>query len=774
MNCILKHIFFIYFFSVFISSFSQEAQIHGSITSNGINLPFVQVAWSANNNPNVFSQTDVNGNFRIVGLPVDTINIQFSHIGFITKNRTVIISSPDEILSIEDSLIANIIDFDEVIITGTRTNRRKTETPVIVNLIDNITLENVAACNISDGLLFQPGLRVETNCQTCNYTQLRINGLSGGYSQILINGRPTFSPLTSLYGLEQIPVNMIDRVEIVRGGGSALYGSSAIAGTVNVLTKMPEFNSFDISSRYSLINGQSSDVLTMGNATIINENGKSGLALYFNNRKREYYDHNGDNFSELPSIDLSSFGGTFFLRPIINHKLEVSFSNMIENRYGGEMILDSAHIAQQSEDRSHDVFIGNIDYEITSRDNHSSFIFYCSGQNTNRDHYTGIHPDNEDELSIFMSNPPYGGSLTTTYQSGIQANHTAQEFPLGKNTITLGGEYLFNEVLDSIPIYNYFVDQKTRNLGVFLQSDWSIHEKINILSGFRFDTHNLLDNSIISPRISFMYTPQKYTQFRFSWGRGFRAPQAFDTDLHMAFAGGGISRITLSPNLIEERSDSYTASFNYDRPGLVSIFGVTLELFLTNLKNVFFLSPQGSDEVGQLFEKQNGDGAIVQGVTFEGRCNYNGKLQLDFGVTLQTSEYNTSVDVIEGLPPTNQFLRTPSNYGYSTITYTPSNKWNTTLNIVYTGSMLVPHFAGAPEQDIDELFTTNNFMDIGIRNSHTLHQESDKSIELFFGLKNILNAYQNDFDTGKNRDSNYIYGPSMPRTLFAGIRFRSI
>ena len=271
-----------------------------------------------------------------------------------------------------------------------------------------------------------------------------------------------------------------------------------------------------------------------------------------------------------------------------------------------------------------------------------------------------------------------------------------------------------------------------------------------------------------------MYTPQKYTQFRFSWGRGFRAPQAFDADLHMAFAGGGISRITLSQDLIEERSDSFTASFNYDRSGLVSIFGVTLELFQTNLQNVFFLSPQGSDEVGQLFEKQNGDGAIVQGVTFEGRCNYNSKLQLELGVTLQTSEYSTSVDVIEGLPPTNQFLRTPSNYGYSTITYTPSNNWNTTLNIVYTGSMLVPHFAGAPEQDIDELFTTNNFMDIGIRNSHTLHQESDKSIELFFGLKNILNAYQNDFDTGKNRDSNYIYGPSMPRTLFAGIRFRSI
>ena len=154
--------------------------------------------------------------------------------------------------------------------------------------------------------------------------------------------------------------------------------------------------------------------------------------------------------------------------------------------------------------------------------------------------------------------------------------------------------------------------------------------------------------------------------------------------------------------------------------------------------------------------------------------NYDGKIQLQLGFSLQTSEYNTSVEVIDGLPPTNQFLRTPSNYGYSTITYTPSNTWKTTLNVVHTGSMLVPHFAGAPEQDIDELITTNNFLDLGVRNSYTLRQKSDKSLELFFGIKNILNAYQNDFDTGKNRDSNYIYGPSMPRTLFAGIRLRSI
>ena len=100
-----------------------------------------------------------------------------------------------------------------MVITGTRTFKRKTTSPVIVNILSSTTLNNVQACNLSECLKFQPDLRVETNCQTCNYTQLRMNGLAGGYSQILINGRPIFSPLTGLYGLEQIPTNMIERIE---------------------------------------------------------------------------------------------------------------------------------------------------------------------------------------------------------------------------------------------------------------------------------------------------------------------------------------------------------------------------------------------------------------------------------------------------------------------------------------------------------------------------------------------------------------------------------
>ncbi|MBU6158662.1 MAG: TonB-dependent receptor plug domain-containing protein, partial [Bacteroidetes bacterium] len=192
---------------------------------------------------------------------------------------------------VSDTLPKNKI-LSEIVITGTRTYKRQTESPVIVSVINQKTLYNLQACNLAEGLKFQPGLRIETNCQTCNYTQLRMNGLQGGYSQILINGRPLFSPLMSLYSMEQIPANMIERIEVVRGGGSSLYGSSAIGGTVNVITRLPQKNGFELQSFYQHTGNQSSDWISGGNATLVKENGKAGTTFFFNTRNRDDYDAN--------------------------------------------------------------------------------------------------------------------------------------------------------------------------------------------------------------------------------------------------------------------------------------------------------------------------------------------------------------------------------------------------------------------------------------------------------------------------------------------------
>ncbi|MGB2232339.1 MAG: TonB-dependent receptor domain-containing protein, partial [Flavobacteriaceae bacterium] len=256
---------------------------------------------------------------------------------------------------------------------------------------------------------------------------------------------------------------------------------------------------------------------------------------------------------------------------------------------------------------------------------------------------------------------------------------------------------------------------------------------------------------------------------------GFRAPQAFDTDLHIAFAGGGVSRITLADDLKEEYSNSFSGSINYDKSTENIIAGFTLEGFYTRLKDAFYLNPIGEDEFGQRFEKQNGDAAVVRGLTIEARANYNKKLQLETGFTVQTSKYDTGVETIEGLDPKREFLRTPNQYGFATLNFTPNAKFKTNLNYVFTGDMLIAHFAGAPEQLVNNYKRSPSFHEFSFKSSYQFDLNNlNTGLEVFGGIKNIFNTYQEDFDTGKNRDSNYVYGPAAPRTFFVGLRILSL
>lgn len=299
---------------------------------------------------------------------------------------------------------------------------------------------------------------------------------------------------------------------------------------------------------------------------------------------------------------------------------------------------------------------------------------------------------------------------------------------------------------------------------------------MNFLSGFRIDKHNLVDHAIFSPRLSLLYKLKETTQFRIGWGTGFRAPQAFDTDLHIAFAGGGVSRITLSDNLKEERSNSFTGSVNYDKASEHFIAGFTVEGFYTYLKDAFYQFPLGEDEFGQRFEKRNGSGATVKGITLGARANFDYVFQVEAGFTLQSSLFDDAVENIEGLETKRQFLRTPNDYGYATFTYTPTKKFNVSANLVYTGQMDIAHFAGENTgQTVEEYFKTPSFTELSFRAGYTFDiTRVNTSLELFGGVKNVTNSYQDDFDTGKNRDSNYIYGPGAPHSVFIGLKIQSL
>ena len=164
----------------------------------------------------------------------------------------------------------------------------------------------------------------------------------------------------------------------------------------------------------------------------------------------------------------------------------------------------------------------------------------------------------------------------------------------------------------------------------------------------------------------------------------------------------------------------------------------------------------------------------MQGVTLELRANLDKKIQLETGFTVQSSEFDDAVEYIEGVEGIREFIRTPNDYGYATLSFTPNKKFNANLNYVYTGKMIMPHFAGAPNQLVDEMYTSDAFSELSAKIGYTIGVEKMQSkVEFYGGLKNIFNSYQSNFDIGKNRDSNFVFGPSLPRTFYIGIKLMS-
>ncbi len=769
------YLFILYF--IFILSFLTNAQEHsdaviiGHVVSKGEHIPFVNIYIE---NTTLGTTTDVTGHYILVDLPLGEYTVVAKMIGYKIQKKTVVLKA-NETLEVKFDLEEEFIRVDEVVITGTKTFKRQTESAVIVGVLDSKSIANVAAQTVSESLNFQPGLRMETDCQTCNYSQLRMNGLGGAYSQILVNSRSVFSPLTGLYGLEQMPTEMVERIEIVRGGGSALYGSSAIGGTVNIITRMPQRNSYKISSNYAAIGNGSDDLSVNGTLTALSQKRNAGVALYTSYRQRDSYDHNNDNFSELPTLTNNSFGLNSFFNLNENQKIEANFSSMYEYRYGGEIVDEPAYLALQSEERTHNVLMGGIDYEVTSNNNQTTLALFTAGQYTRRKHYTGIRPDAPIDIIEFNANPPYGNSENYTMQFGSQLNHRLTDFLTGVNILTFGVEYMIDDVYDEIKTYDYLTDQNTQNFGSFIQSDWSINQKVTLLTGIRADKHNFVEKLIFNPRVSFLYKPNLNAQLRLSWSTGFRAPQAFDADMHIAFAGGGIQTIQLADDLMEEKSQSWSTSLNWDKPSEKHIYGFTIEGFYTQLNDAFILEEIGTDDDGNsIMEKRNGGKSTVFGSTAEIRANYNRKLQIEGGLTLQESKYEKPVEWSEQLPGTKKYLRTPNLYGYYTLTWTPTEKFKASLAGIYTGKMLIPHYglAGDPGTiEQDELFESPNFLENNLKISYTVNvNRLDSSVEFYGGIGNIFDQYQNDFDKGKNRDSGYIYGPAKPRNFFIGIK----
>lgn len=692
--------------------------------------------------------------------------------GYKSVERTIALASGEK-YELNLSLEEDVFGLEQVVVTATRNHLNRLEAPVLVSVSDGRLMDAVQAVSLSEGLNFQPGLRMETTCQNCGSSSVRMNGLQGEYSQILIDSRPVFSALNSVYGLEQIPSNMIERIEVVRGGGSALYGSSAIAGTINIITKEPVENNWQVGLNGASINGGAGDYSLNANTSLISKDYKKGLSIYGMARNRSAYDHDGDGFSEMTRLQNYTLGGKAYYKPTDNAKLSLDFHVLNEYRRGGDHLNLEPHEAQLAEELKSNIFGGGLTWEQFFPENESRYALYVTGQHTHMDNYYGASgayddPGWEPDLR--------GYGLTKDYSvvSGGQYSNNFAEFLGGEGVFTGGAEYINNKLTEKKPGYQLDEDQIIHSIGVYAQQEWMPIESLRFLFGLRYDYHSLAEEAQFNPRFNMMYKINSELRMRASYARGFRAPQKFSADTHAEVVAGGIRRIVLSDDLESEISNSLMLSFDYV-PNWDNFGGQFLvEAFYTRINNVFineYLQSDGPDAA--ILEKRNGEGAFVGGVNFEVKYAPVPQLLLQMGATYQKSvldeELEWSDGVVEAGQSTRLMMRTPDTYGNLVATWTPNDHWDLSLTGVYTGSMLVPHLAGYVEDD--RLETTPDFVELNLKLGYKLLKTDHFTTQFSAGVQNILNSYQSDFDQGAYRDGAYIYGPARPRTFFVGVKF---
>ena len=703
--------------------------------------------------------TDESGHFYLKNLPEGELTIVFSMMGYETEKRTVSLRR-DTLIEMNVAIAETSFMIDNVVVTANKYETKQREVATIVNVISPLIIQSTTSNSMADVLNFQTGLRVEETCSNCGVPQIRINGLEGQYTQILMDSRPIFSSLASVYGLEQLPAGMLDRIEVIRGGGSALFGANAIAGVVNIITKEPTRNFFNVSNTSAFTQQGTYDINTNLNASVVSENQKAGIYVFGVQRNRQQYDRDKDGYSDIPTLNSTTVGLRSFFKTSDYSKITAEYHHTTEFRRGGYGI-DSLqpHESPLTEQLKHNIDAATMKWDMYTADSKHFVSAYTSFQHIGRDSYfgTNYNPD------------AYGKSTDIVSVTGAQYRFS---YPCGlmNADLSAGVEYSYNQLRDQILGYDRNTLQRVHLGGGYVQNEWK-NKQWSILVGGRLEQHSLLEKPIFSPRANVRYTPIDPIILRVSYASGYRAPQIYEEDLHVGAVGGEVSLISLDENLRPEYSHSVSGSIDmYQRFGKWDL-NLTLEGFFTQLNDVFTLVENGHDALGNLLlTRTNASGARVAGLNVEAKVGYGHLLTFQAGYTYNHSRYIQPEQWSPTIAPQRRMFRTPDHYGYFLLNIEPVKHFHILTNGKVTGNMLVQHFAGyIPE---DKEVTTPVFFEWDVKLCYDIPIYKHYTLEINAGVKNLLDHFQQDLDKGMDRDAGYIYGPATPRTFFAGVNLK--
>jgi outer membrane receptor for ferrienterochelin and colicins len=535
----------ILFFNIicFNFGFAQEkTTLYGWVSSEKVGISEVSVAII---NTPYSTETDSLGNYEIQNLPPGSYKIQVTASGFETIRKTIEIQNAEKTkVDFELPKISN--QLDEVVVSGTMKAVRRLENPVPVEILTTKFLKQNPTSNIFDALQNVNGVRPQNNCNVCNTGDIRINGLDGPYTMVTIDGMPIVSALGSVYGLSGIPNSLIDRIEIVKGAASSLYGSEAVGGLINIITKnaknSPKLTVDAFTTSWAETN------VDLGYKVDFNKNADLLLGVnYFNYNYKK--DENQDNFTDVSLQNRVSLFSKFNFHRKSKKELSLVARYLYEDRWGGEMQWNSNYRAGD--------------------------VIYAESIYTSRYEFLGKYQLPVKEKMYFQfsfighdQNSAYGNSLFIANQK-IGFGQLLWDKNIKNHSLLFGAATRLNFYDDNTP--TTLSPSNTSIYSAFVQDEMKISDKTGVLLGARYD-YNESHGSIFTPRMALKWKPTHNDIVRLNLGTGFRIVNLFTED-HQSLSGARTTVITekLNPETSYNVSLNYLKKINFEDYGVLNL-----------------------------------------------------------------------------------------------------------------------------------------------------------------------------------------------------------
>jgi len=774
-----------------------DAMLFGDVksTSSKEHIPYATIIVKGTN---IGTLADGTGHYKLANLPVGKCIIVAHSLGYKSQEKEVVMEK-GKAVNLFFELEDDVFNLEQVVVTGTRTKHYIKDVPVRTEVITAKAIENKNACNLYQALEGTPGVRVESQCQYCNFTMIRMQGLGAEHTQILINGQPMYSGLAGVYGLQQLSTIDVGKIEVVKGAGSALYGSGAIAGAINIITKEP---SFTPSTTIDVQLGSYKTNKYNISSSMRNEKGNIGLNVFAERYSEDAIDETGtgltqkevmkkDGISDRVSTNLTNVGFGLFIDNAFlkNDKLIIRGKSVFENRAGGTMTDDyyKNPLTDGTENITTDRYEADLSYKKkinTNSELNFTMAYVNHNRNATNDSYLGdymsTHYDSVPDLRNMRPYLANENSLTSTLTFNTKIKKHSLIFGLQGfyDKLEESGMYVIVDESSSYlgKSYRSVADKSAREFGMFLQDEWAINDKLMIVPGVRLDNHHSgeeytsdqqvfetnnfpktsFDETTINPRLAIKYKLSEKFTFRANAGTGFRAPYGFSEDLHLC---SGSPRVWKSSDLNPETSISYNFSADYYGKNI----RISTNIFRTDLKNKIGFTDAEPDvaALGYDFQWKNIDDAFVQGVELSVMANLVKNLDLGVDLTYNQGEYkNVREDWIgTQYEEESKFIsRFPTTTGNLKIEYSPKT-WTFSISGNYQGTMYIDYYSEDETQT--KIKKTEPNMLFNARVSKKLNQ-----FKLYAGVNNIFNYIQ---DERHLDDAAFMYAPVYGTMFYGGI-----